>query len=162
VTVIAYRDGIMAGDSCWSNGKGHIISIASKIIRLKHGILYGGAGGADDREIVKKLFHIERPDQIPNAKWFSDECGDKECAALLAFPEGEVWIVSTEDGDEGAHPIKAPFASIGSGRHLAAGAMASGANAEQAVWVACQYNVYCRPPVQVIGFHVTEYIKHAS
>ena len=64
MTVIAYRDGMMAADSCWSDNhendscSGLIFSHAPKLRRLSSGALYGGAGASDDRELVALLDNV--------------------------------------------------------------------------------------------------------
>ena len=42
------------------------------------------------------------------------------------------------------------YAAVGSGADYALSAMDAGANARDAVAIACRRNIYCRPPIHVL------------
>lgn len=155
MTCIAYRDGILAADSCWEC-QGQVVSLNRKILKLGNGWLYGAAGDCDDRELLD--FFSKHQDHLPSRSCLEEFDADLE--AIVVRPHGDVWYINSGKDDRGAFQIKQKFAAIGSGAELARGAMAFGANAEQAIWVACEYDIYCRPPVHVVGFNV-EYVKES-
>lgn len=146
MTVIAYRAGIMAGDSCWANSStGTIDNLQNKMQRLKSGLLYGGAGDCDDRKLLTMLHRVKTPAQLPTAEKLK-EIADS-INALLVFPSGDVFYLDTGAEDGAVCPVQTLFAAVGSGRQIAIGAMAAGATAYSAVQITCQHNVYCRPPI---------------
>jgi ATP-dependent protease HslVU (ClpYQ) peptidase subunit len=150
VTVIAYRDGVLAGDSGWSDN-GVFITNQTKVLRLDTGVLYGGAGHADDRELLHLLKNVASPHRLPSARSLID--ASRECGAIIVFPDGAVWTITTGDNeDSGVCPIAAPFIAIGSGSKIAHGAMLAGASAARAVEVTCgQFgDIYCKPPVHTL------------
>jgi ATP-dependent HslUV protease subunit HslV len=138
MTVIAYRDGLLAADSLATAG--HVITgRIQKIWRFDDGRLLGGAGGAGDmRSFVAWALGGCA------GHW---ECQDKEngFSALVVRAEGEVVIYDAEGRD---CLVEAEFIARGAGAELAIGAMAMGARADQAVEVACRYSVWCEGPVQ--------------
>jgi ATP-dependent protease HslVU (ClpYQ) peptidase subunit len=146
VTVIAYRDGVLAGDSGWSGG-GTFFSSRTKIMRLDTGVLYGGAGDCDDRELLHLLRNVGSPARLPQPHILADVI--RELSGILVFPSGDVFLIETRQGVTEVH---APFISIGSGEKIAHGAMLAGASAARAVEVTCgQFgDIYCKPPVHTL------------
>lgn len=151
MTVIAYRNGIMAGDSCWSEPEsGLITTIQNKLLRLPSGALYGGAGAPDDRALVRLLLQVEEPAAIPElATLMAEQLSDLEC--LLVLPDETVWIIETGPKGMGLCPIEMPFTAIGAGAAVAIGAMAAGATAKRAVAIACKHVRSCCPPVYTLA-----------
>lgn len=152
MTVIAYRDGVMAGDSCWSDADtqgGLIINSQNKLAVLRSGALYGGSGASDDRSLVNRLQDIVDYRQLPSAKdLIAMEHGCVK--ALLVLPDRSVWVVGTGEGEGGVEPVQLPYFAIGTGGQIAMGALACDKTAVEAVKIACDLNVYCRPPVHSI------------
>jgi ATP-dependent protease HslVU (ClpYQ) peptidase subunit len=154
MTVIAYRNGIMAGDSCWSDGSegdygGVITNLQNKLIRLPSGALYGGAGSTDERALVQLLGNVRTVKKMPPASELEKQEYDS-LKALVVLPDMSVWLIEGGPGGNGVEPVNQEFASIGCGGPIAIGAFARGATAEQAVRIACKWNVYCRPPVHTL------------
>jgi hypothetical protein len=151
MTTIAYKDGMMAGDSCW-NTHGIVDNLANKIQRLKSGALLGQAGDNDIREIVVLLDNVKSAKSLPSyAQLTAIRC---DSTVLLALPNGAVFKLSTskklthDDTDDlGLWRIERSVAAIGSGADLALGAMSAGASALQAVRIACRWDIHSRPPV---------------
>ena len=138
MTVVTYRDGVLSADSLATAG--HVITgQIAKIWRLDNGRLVGGAGGAG--EMQSFVAWIRGGGQ---GQW---ECKDKEngFSALVVDTSGEVTIY---DAEGRGYPLEADFIARGAGAELAMGAMAMGANAEQAVEIACRYSVWCGGPIQ--------------
>lgn len=155
MTVIAYRDGIIAGDSCWSDGAdgsyaGLITNMQNKLCRLPGGAIYGGAGATDDRALLRLLHGVTDPRGLPDASTLSGDVYD-QLTALVILPDRSVWLLNGGPSGNGVEPVSTRFTAIGCGGPIAVGAMARGASAEQAVRIACQWNVYCRPPTHTIN-----------
>ena len=159
MTVIAYRSGIMACDSCWSSYGTQTVS-AIKIRRLSSGALLGSAGENDSREMETLLDRIRDPRKLPSRKDLIDLRLSYE--GLIAFKKGGVWMISTgkvdeagyandDDEDMGVWPATTMggFAACGCGSDYALAAMHAhkSVTAHQAVRIACHLNVHCRLPV---------------
>lgn len=146
MTTICYRDGILAGDSAWCDGDG-FASSHTKLLRLKHGALYGACGAADDRQLVDLLQRYMKPEELP---YFDVLRTMPDGKALVIWPRGDVWQIDTGDEDHGAWQVHAPFAAIGSGAKYARGAMAAGVTADSAVRIACDLDIHTREPVTML------------
>jgi hypothetical protein len=160
VTVIAYRSGVMACDSCWASNGTQNVS-ATKIIRLSSGGLLGSAGDNDIRALVNLVDKIRSPSQLPSRRSLAET--RISCEALLAFKSGDVWMISTGGHDDAGYPIDddadygcwpaatiGGYAAAGSGADYALAAMDAGASARQAVEIACRRNIHCRLPVHTV------------
>lgn len=164
MTVIAYRSGIMACDSCWTYGNTQTVS-AIKIKRLKSGALLGGAGDNDSRSMEALLDTLKDPAKMPTREALA--ATKAEGMWLLALQRGGVWVVSTGRHDESGYPYRPDgeegddfgvwpattmggFAAIGSGGDCALAAMHAGASAKEAVEIACKLDINCRAPYHTI------------
>lgn len=162
MTVIAYRSGIMACDSCWASYGTQTVS-AIKIKRLNSGALLGSAGENDSREMETLLDRIRDPRKLPSRKDLIDLRLSYE--GLIAFKKGGVWMISTgkvteagyaddDDEDMGVWPATTMggFAACGCGSDYALAAMHAhkSVTAHQAVRIACTLNVNCRLPVHAM------------
>lgn len=155
MTIIAYRAGIIASDSCWCDGSegdygGVITNVQNKLIRLAKGAIYGGAGATDERALVALLAGAETVKDLPPAVELEKQeyCNLK---ALIVLPDRTVWLIEGGPDGNGVEPVNQEFAAIGCGGPIAIGAFARGATAEQAARIACKWNVYCRPPVHTLS-----------
>jgi hypothetical protein len=153
VTVIAYRDGVMAGDRCWSDEQ-LVVSSACKLRRLS-GKLYGGAGDSDDRALVDLLTPVQVPSELPTRAQLV--ALNVDALALLVFPPGfmstanRVFVIEAgKPEDCGVYEVRMPFTAIGSGREVAMGAMAAGADAKRAAEIACELVTSCRLPIDTL------------
>lgn len=151
MTTIAYRDGVMACDSCWASGGLQTTSL-TKIDRLSSGALFGAAGDGDIRALLALIDKIKSPNKLPTkAELAATRC---EATGIIAFKTGQVWMISVEK--QGEHfeamvwPANRNIAGVGSGGELAVGAMAAGKNAAEAVRIACRYDINSRPPVHSV------------
>lgn len=151
MTVIAYRNGVMAGDSCWSEPEtGLLCNIQNKLLRLPSGALYGGAGAPDDRALLVLLCDVEERTRLPDWNTLqADNYAHLEC--LLVLPDGSVWIIEGGREGSGVCPVALPFTAIGAGAAVAIGAMAAGATAKRAVAIACKHVRSCCPPVHTLA-----------
>jgi ATP-dependent protease HslVU (ClpYQ) peptidase subunit len=153
MTTIAYKDGMMACDSCWTIGNIHVTSL-SKITRLPSGALLGQAGDNDCREMENFLSKVKTPRGLPTRKELLDL--RLEYAGLLVLPSKHIFKITCREDpldykDEvGFTPISRKFAATGSGNELAIGAMAAGKTAREAVAIACEFDINTRGPVHVV------------
>ena len=161
MTIIAWRAGVMACDSCWASYGTQTVSML-KIKRLSSGALLGSAGENDSREMEALLDKIRNPEKLPTrGELIALKLGYQ---GLIAFPRGGVWMIETGRVDDAGYPTEANeeedmgvwpaatmggYAACGSGADYALSAMDAGATARRAVEIACARNVYCRPPVHV-------------
>ena len=139
MTTIAYRDGVIAGDSATS-GDGNVIGHCTKVHRIR-GRLVGLCGPIEDGEAFRLWL---KAGAKPKAK---PEPLDEDFLALLVEPDGRVVEYGRRLVPVG---YEAPFYAIGSGGALALGAMAAGAGAEEAVRIACRFDHYSREPVHAL------------
>jgi hypothetical protein len=148
MTTIAYKAGVLAGDSLWADEHGDVTTLATKVFELPNGILYGGAGEDDDRALVQLLKRVKKPEQLPPISEIRKI--KQDLAALIVFPSGRVFILdasSDKNGQAGICEIKEGQAAIGRGSIHALCAMDFGASAIEAVEFACKKNIHSRPPV---------------
>jgi hypothetical protein len=143
MTVIAYRDGIMAADTiAWTANSSVKVQCRPKIRRLKEcGWLLGASGDTAD---IERFFGwmegvADRPD-------FKEE--DYFCA-LCARLGGELFLYTWK-----LYPfeITHPFFAIGAADQFVMGAMFAGASAEEAVRLAVAHTDGAGGDVQVEGF----------
>ena len=128
MTTIAYKDGVIAGDTMVWEGQtatGH----AAKVGRLPDGSLWGFAGMSKDLSRLKPwlLCPIGNPVEI-----------DKESSLMIVLTDGRVMFYE----ENGFLETKAPFHAFGSGSDIAMGAMWAGATAQLAVAAAIDMNAY--------------------
>lgn len=162
MTTIAYKDGIMACDSCWTLSDTQVTSL-SKIVRLANGALLGQCGDNDAREVIAFLGKIKNWKLMP----FRSEllALKQDFGGILVFPKGHIYKVTTREDpldykDEvGFTPITMKFASCGSGGDLALGAMAAGKSAVEAVRIACEFDINSRLPTHRMPLHLGEFVK---
>ena len=139
MTTIAIRDGVMAATTAvWTSiYRGD----SPKIMRTKDGALIATCGDSDMAGPFLAWFEAgadsERIPRIPEKSDF---------AAIVLLPDESV-ICFTERFLP-MH-VSGSFHAMGSGDQLALGAMAHGATAEEAVFVACEFDPWSRAPVQV-------------
>lgn len=154
MTIIAYRNGVLACDSLWTYGRLKTLW-KSKIVRLSSGALFGASGDADNRALLALVDECEDADDLPTMEDLAGLRGSS--IGLLILPNGRGWMVASP-GDEkggscGAWPAftgRKGFAAIGCGEQLALGALEMGASAAAAVRVACRRNSQCGLPIHTL------------
>lgn len=154
MTTIAYCNGVMACDSCWTGDDGDLQEVShTKIIRLASGGLLGQSGANDAREIELLFDKVKDTKQLPK---HGDLLNTRvDFTGLLVLPSGLVYKVSTvfdyRDGAEvGVWPCNRGMIACGSGGHLALGFMGAGGSPKDAVNFACKWDINSRPPVHVV------------
>lgn len=145
MTVIAYRNGILAADG--------LISADRTIRQLD----------------AKKIHIIQHPERGTQAFASTGNCSDDERVLLWLRngakedekPKIEDYfhgIVMSEDSswflmDKTLHPyqLNVEFYALGAGQEAATAAFCTGADTEAAVRAACNTNVYCGGTIQVVS-----------
>ena len=140
MTIIAYRDGVLAADSLSTN-QGTKLGAMKKIWRTSKGRI---AICGDYGDALKAARWIERG--MVGSPPSSNDPADPGAAIWLP-DRGDPLIVengTVQDLDE------APYHAWGSGARIALGAMHQGASAEEAVEAAIAHCVICGGPVQAL------------
>lgn len=155
MTTVAYKDGVMACDSRCSDYGRHLTK-CQKIFRLKSGALLGVCGDVDVRDLIELLDNVRHADDIPTREDLAELRHEGDY--ILVLPNGDIWSICidiqdyehTDEWKASAVLIQEDFASIGSGSHLAIGAMEFGASAKEAVECAAKWDLYSAPPIQTM------------
>lgn len=155
MTTIAYKDGVMACDSCWSYDDG-LDTTMTKVKRLASGALLGSAGDNDSRQVERLLDKCKTPQSLPDrAAIMAIRC---DYLGILVLPRGRVFKVAATHVSEanwdkdfaediGVWEVTAPWTAVGTGSRWAVGAMAAGKSARDAVLIACRYDLNSKSPV---------------
>lgn len=172
MTAIAWRNGVMACDSCWTYGDTQVASM-SKISRLSSGALLGQAGDNDARALVTLLDKIRDPAKLPTREELA--VTHVSFLGLLALPRGGVYCIAAgpvdemgwakdDDDDLGVWLATSMggYASVGSGSDVALAAMDCNASAIRAVEIACRRNINCRLPVHAIHLFDTKHPRRGK
>ena len=147
MTVIAYRDGVMAADS-GSFSSGTVHGFARKLARGPDGTLYGGLGNAP--EVARFLAWVDGgcEGHPPDAYRTDRENGDSSFCILRARPGAGPELVTAY----GVEPyVGAPYMAVGAAREAALGALHAGAGAEDAVRAAVEHSQWAHGPVRSIS-----------
>jgi hypothetical protein len=151
LTVIAYKDGVMAADTQLTGF--NRTNRAQKIMRLPDGGVAGGcglwtaayaglkflaAGGSEDKDVLPDI---------------------KDATILIARPDGSLWLL--EDRFP-AFPITNNVASVGCGSDAAEMAMSFGLSAVEAVAAVTQQDVLCGDPIQSMAVEPTHEYGQAT
>lgn len=149
MTVIAIKDGIIAADSA-SSANERTTHYAAKIfpVKAEHGGGYVAASGAWALGQAAAKRYAETG-EVPTEK------ADQFNLHLLR-PDGTT--ARCEDGCW--FDVDAPFMAGGSGADFAAGAMAAGASAVDAVRLACDHMAFCGGPI--LTFSVVSHLAEAA
>lgn len=131
MTTIAYRDGVLAGDTRITDDDGVITTgHLRKVCRLRNGTLLGFAGTiAKIHALIKQA--QKNPDGVLTIKPDKDEL-----EALLIYQDGKVMQLDPGGWAE----VKAKFYAIGSGDLPARVAMSCGLSAVEAVKKAMEFD----------------------
>lgn len=113
-----------------------------KIVRSPEGILAGAAGAVSS--ITPFLAWCEKG---MKTRGKPDLSGDGDFSGLVIRPDGTILMY-----ESGMVPLRvtADYHAIGTGMHMAIGAMAAGADAVRAVKIVCRFVTDCQEPVQAI------------
>lgn len=137
MTVIAVRGKTIAADALETTGE-LISGLVVKLYRAHNGAVAGAAGNA----YACQRFGV----WFAGARGKSPNISSDSFEALMLDIDGKIYLLD----EHGTLLLRTgEYAALGSGAHLALGAMAAGATAEQAVAIAIKLNVMCGGEVQV-------------
>ena len=149
MTVVVFKNGVMASDSQCTDDDGNVMMNVDKVFELPKGGLIGISGNYDVRNILDIMDEVAGEDTLPS----KEELAHTQCdfAGILALPDGTLWdidieLVSYENTDEwtaSVGEITEEHYAVGTGGQLALGALDLGATVEQAVDIAIARNAYC-------------------
>jgi hypothetical protein len=139
MTVIAFKDGVMAADTQLSYGNS--ASRAQKIVRLPDGGVAGGCGLWCAAYAVLKFLadggtEDDDPKTLPNPA---------DCQVLIARPDGSLWVIEERFP---AYPLLDKVAAIGCGADAAHMAMTLGLSPVEAVGKVINQDILCGGNVQ--------------
>jgi ATP-dependent protease HslVU (ClpYQ) peptidase subunit len=156
MTTIAFRDGVMASDSCITSD-GHVqVASVIKVFRTSAGALIGQAGDADCRAVFALLDKVKNAKALPSKEEIEKTRTDFEL--LMAFGPKDVWYVGGQEYDDSGrysgyvYPAAFPFAATGSGWKFALAAMRCGKSAKEAIVVACDFDRFSKLPIHALSF----------
>lgn len=139
MTIVVYRDGVIASDSAsWSEDT--CCGSIKKCGRSEKGLLWGVTGQA---LVVQDV-----------AKWADDPMSepptyDDQNEVIVVWPDGTVKHLEKGRWTD----LLAPYHVAGSGMDIAMGALMMGATAVQAVAAAIEHNAYCAGEIQSYSLH---------
>src|SRR3990167_6369122 len=124
MTTIAYKDKIIASDSCWTNSSDVIITKRIKVDQLPNGVVIGQAGDNDGRAICELFSKINTPSELPPSKEILELGCD--CTCIIIFPNGQTFILEVELDESRRkesqfYETREKFIAIGSGAKIALG-----------------------------------------
>jgi hypothetical protein len=138
MTIIAFKDGVMAADTARFSGNGrYIVGHVQKLRRLKSGGVFGACGPAPSIEKAYAALNEWAPGAVLNPL---DKASDEDVSGIVALPDGSVWHFWWD-----MKPLKCPdhYAVDGYGDEIAIGALEAGATAEQAVSICIRRSAGC-------------------
>jgi hypothetical protein len=148
VTTIAYRDGVLAGDSChsWCDAETDNYWIYKYENKLEQSgpVMFGTSGDVDSPDFLKMLRGLKKPSDLP--PW-SERKKFEGSKALIVFCKPELAVFAMEDGELDSC---GEYHAIGSGARFAVAAMDMGASAHEAVVRACYRDCFSREPVHAL------------
>lgn len=142
MTVIVFRDGVMAADSVVSVGSTKLWP-CRKVVKAPDGSLHGASGYTPACDAY--LMAAEAGETLPDPQPVGDQ--DSNFVALVARPNGELRY---RDRFGSMICDAFPYAAIGSARAVAHGALHAGATAEQAVAACIAHDTEIGGPIQAV------------
>lgn len=144
MTTIVYRNGILAADTRAYSGDKTPVGSKTKIHQLEDGTLVGisttNVGGDS-----LLLDWVRRGSPIPA----TSDLKPDTFMMLMVKTDGTVWYAN--DNLAWSGPLRAEFFAIGSGNQFALGALAAGADALQAVRIACDLDPWSSAPIDTLN-----------
>lgn len=157
MTVLSFRDGVLAADSRTVDQFGVIVGSATrKIFRLSDG-WFVAICGSDALTVPllgqlagKARLNSNAPRIVADLSEYIAEGDETVDASAIAWNPTKGYLLAIEAAKAGqvtSWPICDEFYALGSGRDIAIGAMDHGASAEQAVRSAARNHSQCGYPV---------------
>ena len=141
VTTIAFKDGVMAGDTQITSDT--LIYRAQKIYKLPDGGLVGGCGPWS--KAYKAIAWMLDGEKGESPKF-------EDAMIVIAKPDGSLWMA---DDDFPAYPLLDKYIAVGCGAQAAMLAMNDGATAVEAIQKVCKLDSHTSAPVQYLSITKT-------
>jgi ATP-dependent HslUV protease subunit HslV len=138
MTTIAYRDGVMAGDSKVTYD-GSFQGSVTKVFKSAKGDLVGLCGDSSGLPVLKAWAKGGCKKPIPDL--------GPDNSVMWIRPNGNAFIVEMGTACE----VEGPFFAVGSGHAFAKGAMGAGCDAETAVAIAVTFDNGSGGPVKLVS-----------
>ena len=148
MTVIAYRDGVMAADSGSWDQCDVQHSWTRKIARGPDGTLYGVAGNAPEGMAFLAWVDNGCKGDWPEPRITDPALGNCSFIVLRCRPDCDPDMI-TGCGVETF--FGAPYMAVGAAREAALGALHAGASAASAVLASVEHSAHARGPVRTIS-----------
>lgn len=139
MTTVAYRDGILAGDTAMGTD-GSLLGYGQKIFKHKKGWLLGFSGNAQYCHLAKDWFMKCSSVSELLEPWPEGMRGDDAVNLIFVLDKKTIIRFEGKKAYEVLLPKKSPFYAIGTGREVALGAFEAGATAKQAVRAAKRWD----------------------
>ncbi|RUW57184.1 hypothetical protein [Mesorhizobium sp. M8A.F.Ca.ET.021.01.1.1] len=155
MTVLVYRDGVLASDSQLIRRNWHVLGSAEKIARVEvdgQAYLVGGTGEAPYvSKFIRWCRSADFPKFLKNEEFTSPHIEptgkDDNCTGFVIKPDG---ICIRFEGDDPPYEVTAEWHVFGSGDQFAVGALEMKATAEEACAVAIKQDLLSAGPMQVV------------
>ena len=145
MTIICYRDSVMAADSMLTGPNDSYFADCVKIKKIK-GWLIGAAGDFGPTELFMTKFDPSIIEEKRIVPW-GGQSKEDDLNALIVSPKQKIYYMETN----GAYAlVKAKYIAIGSGEPVAMGAMEAGASAIDACKAAIRHCEGCGGRVRVL------------
>ncbi len=140
MTVVAFKDGVMAADTqeTWGTGRARVC----KIVRLPDGGVAGGAGDGPACQAALNWLASDGPLDGQSDRTLPDIAGAE---VLVAKADGTLWLLY---GRFPGYQLLDESIAIGCGSEAARMAMSYGASAVEACQRVAKQDVFCGDPVQ--------------
>lgn len=145
MTVIAYRDGVMAADSMGS-ADSVMQRGTRKVTRSSTGIIAGFSGVFGAGRKFLRWVEAGAVGDPPLPREHPGDPDHQSYTGIYVMPDGRVIVVDSEGADERF----ASYLALGAGSAAALGAMFAGADAETAVRAAIEHCAWCGGDVDVV------------
>jgi len=147
MTIIAYRDGIIASDSQETHSDGRKAP-CKKIYKSRDGVIIGTAGDSYTGLMLVDWF--ERGARLDDAPDLSHVSTDEDFECLIVESRENIYTMNRFFQRYDIELMNNEFYAIGCGSGYAMVAMEMGATAKEAVKVTCKYDAYCGGNIQVM------------
>jgi ATP-dependent protease HslVU (ClpYQ) peptidase subunit len=145
MTIIVYRDGIMAADRNLTTGRVVTIGTIDKITVMRNGAVYAAAGSSGDCVAVANMLQ-------PSGAFKEDVPFRLDMVGIVVQPDGAMWKL---EPNKPMFRIDMPYIALGSCGDFALGCLAAGATAEQTVELCSQHCAGIGGGVQVVDTRTT-------
>lgn len=156
MTTIAYKDGILACDSAWTDDRECVGTLLTKLFVLPGGAVVGEAGDNDSRCVRELLKNVKCIEKLPTAKDLA-EC-KIDYVSIIVFPDGRFAKIMIDHDDKKGWIAQAwecnrGFIACGSGGEMALGFMGAGKTAAEAVAFTCTWDPNSKLPVHTVDIN---------